>query len=336
MSKRSEYTILFFYVLLTAALVMAMPFVGVSQIQIRDIISGADPALSTIFWELRLPRVILAFVVGAGLSLSGVIFQAFFRNDLASPFTLGISSAAALGAAVYFKFAGTALLLGMMGAPASAFIGAIGGIAFIYLLSARDRRLEGNGLLLAGVALSFFCSSLVVFIQYIADVAEIFSITRWLMGSVETIGFEKVMMVTPVVLAAAAVTFLYGRELDLIAVGDEFAISRGVRVSRTRQILFAAACLMVALIVSFCGVIGFVGIMVPHIARRLTGLSHRTLALSSFFIGGCLLMACDALARIMIAPSEIPVGVITSIIGGPFFLLLLTTRVHRHGEAVAG
>ena len=332
-TRNSDKRVILKLSLLAFGLIMLLPFVGISNVSIGDLLSNEPTVLGkTIFWELRLPRVLLAFLTGAGLSLTGLIFQAFFRNPLASPFTLGVSSAAALGAAVYFKFAAYLSIASQIGASSMAFLFSAGSLVVIYFLSRKYRGLAGNGLLLAGVALSFFCSSLVVFLQYIANVAEIFSITRWLMGSVEAVGYSKVLLITPCFLLGFWTALRYGSDLDLITIGDEFALTRGVNVRVTRLVLLAVASLMVGMIVSLCGVIGFVGIMVPHMARGLTSLNHGRLASVCVLLGGSLVMVCDSIARTVVAPSEIPVGVITSLIGGPFFIVLIMSGAERLGE----
>jgi iron complex transport system permease protein len=178
-------------------------------------------------------------------------------------------------------------------------------------------------MLLAGVAVSFFFSSLILFLQYLSDFTQSFRIVRWLMGGIEVAGYDAVIGILPFTLAGGAIVFLLTGELNLITTGEDIAASRGVEVGRVRTVLFFAVSLMVGGVVAVCGPIGFVGLMAPHISRLLVGANHRYLAPASLLFGGAFLTLCDTLARTVIAPAEIPVGVITAILGGPFFLWLL-------------
>jgi iron complex transport system permease protein len=178
-------------------------------------------------------------------------------------------------------------------------------------------------MLLAGVAVGFLFSSLILFIQYLSDFAETFRMIRWLMGGLDVVGFEAVLRLAVFVLAGLVVVLLHADELNLLATGEDLAAARGVEVSRTKKVLFFATSLMVGGVVAVCGPIGFVGMMSPHICRLLVGPDHRRLAPVTLLFGGAFLLACDTLARTVIAPAEIPVGVITALLGGPFFLWLL-------------
>lgn len=318
-------------IILTITAIIAMlslsilPFFGVSNISWNSLLEGEHKLHSVVFWEMRVPRVLFAFFVGAALSLAGLVFQAVFRNDLASPFTLGVSSAASLGASIYFKFGLGLSIFGISGATIAAFFGSIIGIFIILGISHLGPRLSGAGVLLAGVALSFFCSSLVVFLQYISDMSGLFSVTRWMMGSVEVVGYTPVIIIAVTLSLSLIVIFRLSRELDLLSVGEEFALTRGVDVRFVELALFLVTALLVAVSVSLCGVIGFIGIMVPHICRLIVGPNHRILVIMVSLVGGVFLSSCDAIARTIMAPSEIPVGILTSLLGGPFFLVLLLT-----------
>jgi iron complex transport system permease protein len=178
-------------------------------------------------------------------------------------------------------------------------------------------------MLIAGVAINFFFSSLILFIQYLSDFSHSFRIIRWLMGGFETVGFRPVFTLLPFILIGTAFIFLLLKELNLFMLGDDIAQSRGVAVKAVKRLLFFATSLMIGVVVSACGPIGFIGMMAPHICRLLIGMEHRFLAPTSFLFGGAFLVLCDTLSRTMIAPAEIPVGVLTSLLGGPFFLWLL-------------
>lgn len=307
--------------LAAAAGVAVAPFLGI--VSLRDL-----PAVP-VFWELRVPRVALAFLAGSGLAVAGMAFQALFRNPLATPFTLGVSNGAAFGATLAIRLGWTASVMGVSAVSLSAFAGALASLALVYGIAAARRTPSAPVLLLAGAAVSLFFSSLILFVQYLSDLAGSFRMLRWLMGGLETVGYGAVLDVLPFVLSGAAVILLFARELNLLAVGEEIAVSRGVRVTAVRGVLFAASTLMVGGIVALSGPIGFVGMMVPHICRLLIGPEHRFLGPATLFFGGLFLVACDAAARLLIAPAEIPVGVITALLGGPFFVGLLVRRSSR-------
>jgi len=276
--------------------------------------------------EIRIPRVLLAFLAGGGLAGAGMTFQALFRNPLASPFTLGVSSGAAFGAALAIKLGLTFTLLGVSSISLAAFAGALGSLFLVYGIGSARPGLGPSVMLLAGVAVSFFFSSLLLLVQYLSGFSDATRIVRWLMGGLETVGYGGVLDLLPFTLGGAAVVFLHARELNLLSLGDELALSRGVRAARVRTTLFVAATLMVGGVVSVCGPIGFVGMMAPHLARLLVGSEHRHLAPASFLMGGIFLVICDAAGRVVIAPAEIPVGVVTALPGGPFFIWLLLRR----------
>ena len=276
-----------------------------------------------ILFNIRIPRVLAAFVAGAMLSLSGMSFQALFRNPLATPFTLGISSGAALGAAVFIRFGLSFTLLGISGTSMAAFGGAMLAVALVYGLTRIKGGFTTTTLLLAGIAISFFFSSLILFIQYISDFSRSFQIIRWLMGGFEIVGFQPVFTILPFIFLGSIFIFFQTHEINLLTLGEDIAMSRGGNVQRIKLTLFFATSIMVGSVVSICGPIGFVGMMAPHICRLLIGSNHRYLSWASFLFGGAFLVLCDTLSRIIIAPAEIPVGVITALLGGPFFLWLL-------------
>src|SRR5687767_3733380 len=282
-----------------------------------------DPIETRILTELRLPRVTLGFLAGAALATAGMAFQAVFRNALATPYTLGVSAGASLGAAVYAHLGLAASLAGIPGYALAALSGALLAIALVYAVAQATYAFSSSTLLLAGVAISFVCTSVILAIQYIGDVTTSFRIGRWLLGGLDVVGFQPVVHVLPFAAIGIAILLAVSRDLDLLAVGEESAASRGVAVATVKKLIFAAASLMVGGVVATCGPIGFVGLVVPHIGRLLVGPGHRTLGLFSVLAGGTFLVACDALGRTVVAPVEIPVGIITALIGGPFFLAML-------------
>lgn len=283
-----------------------------------------NPAIEYhVLTQLRLPRVLFAFIAGAGLALCGMVFQAMFHNPLATPFTLGVASGASLGAAIYVYLGFSFTLLGLDGGAFAAFLGALLAISFVYTISRYQNGFSPETLLLTGVAISFFFSSLILFTQYLSNLTDSFQILRWLMGSLTTVGYRDIIQLLPFVTLCSAIILWLTRELNLLMAGDDIALSRGVSVQKIRYSLFFVTSLCVGAIVALCGPIGFIGMMVPHICRLIIGSDHRYLAPASLFVGGSFLIVCDTISRLVIAPAEIPVGVITTLLGGPFFLWLL-------------
>ena len=315
------------------AVLLVTPFIGMQTIRPNDLWSAEPSSMDLkIFWRLRVPRTLTAFLVGAALSLSGLTFQAMFCNPLATPFTLGIAGGAALGAALYIRLGLAFSFLAISGQTLSAFAGALLAIFLVHGLSRLRRDFSMAAILLAGVAISFFCSSLILFIQYLSGFTHLFQITRWLMGELAVTGFGPVWELAPLVLVGSTIVLCMGKELNLLTTGEELAVSRGLNLPVVKHVLFFTTSLMVGGLVARCGPIGFVGMMAPHICRLLVGADHRTLIPATFLFGGCFLTLCDTLARVLIAPAEIPVGVLTALLGGPFFVwLLLSDGLTRAG-----
>ena len=308
----------------TVAVLVSCPFIGVTGIPFDAVFAPqADSVEAKIFWQVRLPRVCLAFLAGAALAAGGAVFQGIFRNYLATPFTLGVSSGAAFGAALYYHLGLSLQVFFFSGSSLFALGGALATVGFVYGVSRFRYELSTVGILLAGVVVNLFFSSLILFLQYVTDFAGLFRMTRWLMGNFEAVGFEAVWLMAPFVVLGLLGLFYFSRALDVLLIGDELATSRGLDVRSVRTGLFVVTSLMVGGVVSVCGPIGFVGIMVPHVCRFLIGSRHSLLLPLSALFGGALLVLCDTVARTVIAPYEIPVGVITALIGGPFFLWLL-------------
>lgn len=304
---------------------LGAPFVGIKNLDPRMLLQPIESSMDAdIFWRLRVPRCSLAFLAGGALSFCGMVFQALFRNPLATPYTLGVSSGASLGAVLYL-YAGFQLsLLGIPGVTLAAFLGA--GVSISIVLGFTSGRGDTNTMLLAGVAVSLFFSSLILFFQYLSDFTSSIRIMRWLMGGLETVGMKPVWQLLPVFCIGLLAVFYFRRELNLLTVGEEFAASRGAQLKLVKLCLFLSTSLTVSGVVSVCGPIGFVGMIVPHICRLLIGPDHRFLAPAAIFFGGTFLTLCDVVSRMLIPPAEIPVGVITALIGGPFFIWLLTQR----------
>lgn len=271
-----------------------------------------------IVYSLRIPRLLTAFFIGAGLSVNGAVFQSMFKNDLATPYTLGTASGAAFGVVLYLQMG----LFFYGGESAFAFLGAITATFLVYIFGLAAGG-TGYSLLLSGVAINFFFSSLILFIQYIGNFALSFTTMRWMMGNLETVGYGKLYLLIPSVIITFFVVHFLHKELNLWNISEEFAQSRGVNIKYLRLIFFTLVSISTGILVSLCGPIGFVGMIIPHIIRLIVGANHKWLLPASFFAGGTFLTLSDFLGKIIIAPTEIPIGVITALIGGPFFLWIL-------------
>jgi len=320
--------------LITATLFIigGAPFIGMTYIPLNSILDPQNTLEGQIFWSIRIPRVIISTLAGSALALSGMAFQAVFRNALATPFTLGVASGASLGAASYIWLGLNLSFAGFSGQTLFAFLGATLSISLVYTLTQIKKGFSTATMLLAGVAINFFFSSVILFTQYFSNFTDSTRILRWLMGGLEVIGFESVATLLPFVVIGCAIVFYLTRELNLLTVSEEVAISRGVNAKQTKLILFFATSLMVGGVVSLCGPIGFVGMMAPHICRLIFGADHSRLSIATLLFGGLFLTACDTVARTVIAPAEMPVGIITALLGGPFFIwLLISNRFEKQG-----
>ncbi len=309
------------------AVVAVAPMVGLERVPLTTFLdpNGASPE-AVILWRIRLPRVLVALLGGAGLAIGGAAFQSVFRNPLATPYTLGLASGAAFGVALAARLGVGLIVAGLPAGALAAFAGALLAVATVWTLTHLRPAFSTTTLLLAGVAMSFFFSSLILFLQYTASLGDSFRIVRWLMGGLGAVDGRSALGVLPFVAVGVAVLMWQARELDLLATGSELAASRGVDVAATRRTVFLATSLMIGGVVAACGPIGFVGMMAPHICRLLVGPDHRLLLPASCLFGGAFLVACDTVARVVIAPAELPVGVLTAFLGGPFFLWLLVRR----------
>lgn len=307
-------------VLISLIIMAASPFGGIEFISPESLWVKGHPD-GEVFWMLRLPRTAAAFLAGAGLSMSGMVFQALFRNPLATPFTLGVSSGASFGASTYFWLG--AAVWGSLGGLFSAILGAGLSMGLVYGITRAKGGFSTAVMLLAGVIINFFFSSLVMFVQYLSDSHDSLRIMHWLMGSLASLETAGLADLAFVVAAGAAAFWLMAPEIDLLTAGEELAASRGVKVNQAKLKIFLVASVVVAAVVSMTGPIGFVGMMVPHVCCLWLGWSHRVLLPAVFFGGGCFLVLCDLAARLVLAPAEIPIGIVTALLGGPFFLWTL-------------
>ncbi|MHB1017558.1 MAG: FecCD family ABC transporter permease [Coriobacteriia bacterium] len=288
--------------------------------------SGGERSLiDALVLDLRLPRVILAALVGAALALAGVLYQALFRNPLADPYILGVSSGAGLGATLAMMLLGSSYAIRAVGVPVGAFVGAGLTMLLVVRLASSRGKLDPTSLLLAGMAVSYILSALTSFLL-VLDREQMSSVVFWMMGGLQNRSWEHVASLGVMLALGSIAPALYHRELDLMLLGDERAGQLGVSVERFKMIALASASLVVAGAVSVSGLIGFIGLMTPHMMRLALGPRHRLLLPASVLAGAIVLVVADLLARLVLAPVEIPVGIVTALAGGPFFLWILVRK----------
>lgn len=278
-----------------------------------------------IIWKVRFPRTLLAFLVGGILAICGAVYQAIFRNPMADPFVLGISSGAAFGATFGILFAIPITFLGLNIVSIMAFISAILTIFFVYNIAKVGRHAQLTSLLLTGIAVNQFLTAIISFAMLFSH-NQMKEIYYWTLGSFSGKGWDQFFIVLPYALIGYALVFIFSRDLDIIMLGDESAIRFGVETEKVKSKLFFITALMMAACVSVSGIIGFVGLIAPHIVRLFSGPIHKHLLPLSFFLGGILLCVCDTLSRTVMSGSEIPVGLVTAILGAPFFIYLLRAK----------
>jgi iron complex transport system permease protein len=290
--------------------------------------AGREDVARVILWEIRFPRILMGLFVGASLAITGAALQALVRNPLADPYVLGISSGAALGATIGLAL-GLGSIVGGLGLPLCAFIGGALSIVLVYGIAASQGRLPMHQLLLAGVIVNAVCSALMMFATSILNPASLYRVVLWLMGTLSAPSILSLIGIGSCLLIAILLLLRESQALNLLAVGEDAARSLGVDSDRVQRTVFLVSAVLTGAVVSVSGMIGFVGMVVPHLVRILCGADHRLLLPVSALGGGILLMVADTVARTVVAPAEIPVGVITSLIGGPFFIYLLMTRKYR-------
>jgi iron complex transport system permease protein len=328
--RRVVLTISVFGSVAVAACLVA-PLVGSAPVSLLRVFDRRLPFAANpdaqIFFIARLPRTLVAALVGAALAASGVVFQALLRNPLATPFTLGVSAGAALGAMLAITLPVSWAFAGVTSVPVASFAGALSAVAVVYLLStARRQGLSTSVLLLAGITLNSFFSAIVLFVQYLADFTQTMRTVRWLMGDLDVGGYAPIVAALPFLAVAFAMFAWLTRSLNLLTLGADAASARGVDVVRTQRVAFLSASLATGAAVSLGGPVGFIGIIVPHLIRLLVGSDHRLVLPASTLFGAAFLVACDLVARTLLAPMDLPVGIITALIGGPFFLWLLVRK----------
>jgi len=293
----------------------------IDHLPFLDVDSGLDARQAAIVWELRLPRAVLGALVGATLAVAGAAYQGVFRNPLADPYLLGVAAGAGLGATIVIVTAGSGSVI----VPVAAFVGAVAAVLATYSLGAAGGgRRTGTTLILAGVAVAAFLTAAQTFVQQ-RNAETIREVYAWILGRLGTTGWGDVSLMVPYAAISIVVIFLHRRLLDVLAVGEDEARTLGVRPERVRTAVVVAATLGTAGAVAVSGLIGFVGIVVPHTFRLMVGASYRAIVPLTVFGGAAFLVLADLVARTALSPSEVPIGVITAVIGGPFFVVVLRT-----------
>lgn len=328
---RRMATTLTAFALVTVATIVFAPTIGSTRISLARAfdrsIPWADNVDAQIFFIARLPRVLAGALVGSTLAASGVVLQALLRNPLATPFTLGVSASAALGAMLAIAMNLDASAFGIAAVPVASFAGSMIGTALVYFLATRvGAGISTNVLLLAGVTLNTFFSALITFVQYLVDFADWYRTARWLLGNLDVSGFGPILAALPLILLSFVLFALLPRTLNLLTLGDDLAAGRGVDVAQAQRIAFLSSSLATGAAISMAGPIGFIGIVVPHLVRLLVGADHRIVLPAATLFGAAFLVLCDLIARTIMAPVELPVGIVTAMIGGPFFLWLLVRK----------
>ncbi len=300
------------------AVTIAAPLAGSTHIGILRAFKHVSPDYE-IFFFARLPRVLLALIGGAALSVTGVLFQCMLRDPLAEPYTLGVSSGASVGAvlAICFGFRPVGLL-------------SLAGAALVLLMvvgvAMEGRRLSSFTLLLTGVTMNSMSFAIIMFVHNLATFSQSFAISRWLMGGLDAVEYSTLAWLAAAVVPVSVLVTLRAPQWNLLSIGDDWAASRGVSISKLTMFGYVAGSILTGLVTALTGPIGFVGLIVPHALRIRLGADHRVLLPCSFLLGAAFLCVCDTLSRTVIAPTEIPVGVLTALAGGPFFIWLLRSR----------
>lgn len=337
--NRAKYGIVL--ILLSIGLILSISFfsvIGTANINALDVfkiviskiprvgkfinISSVADSHQTIIWSIRLPRVLLGVLVGASLSMAGAAFQGMFKNPMADPYVIGISSGAALGATIAIVLGVNISFLNISSISLFAFIGALTAVFIVYNISRIKNRVPVTSLLLAGIAIGQFLTAIMSFLMvlYTKDMAKII---YWTMGSLSGKGWGPLVGISlPVIISMILINF-FARDLNIMLTGEESAKSLGVDVEKTKIYILILGTFMVSMVVSISGIIGFVGLIIPHIVRMILGPDHRILLPASALVGGIFMTFADTIARTVISPTEIPVGIITALFGGPFFLYLL-------------
>jgi len=327
--KPKPYLSSFLFLLIAFILSLAIGSVFISPVELWKILRGlGDETFTFIIWQIRLPRTVLVALTGAALSGSGAAYQGLFRNPLADPFLIGVASGAGLGAVIAMSIQWPYSFWGLMAIPMSAFIAALITVFIVYFLARVGQTIPTTNLILAGVAFSSFATSLTSFLM-LRSTSEVRRALGWLLGGASQAGWTAILAILPYIIIGLGILLINGHRFNLLQFGDDQAQQLGLNVTRTKTILLIAASLATAAAVAFSGIIGFIGLVVPHILRLWFGGDYRRLIPLSIIGGASALLFSDVVARVVLAPQEIPVGIITSLVGAPFFLWVLRTAKNQ-------
>ena len=334
---RDKWQVVTMPVLLVLFLITSVLSLGTGAVEfnarevVRAVIAGLNGHMrgleitprETIIFYIRLPRVIIAAMTGAALAASGAVYQGIFRNPMADPYVMGTSAGASLGATCAFMLPINIGFLSLGSVPLLAFVGSLIAVMLVYGLAKVGDRTPVLNLLLSGMIVSSILSAIVSLMMFVMPTGVLHGLAFWLMGGFSGRGWSNVAMITPYFILGLSIVLVFSRDLNALLLGDEPAMHLGIEVSKVTKALIVAASLLTACAVSSGGIIGFVGLVIPHVLRMCLGPDNRRLVPASLIFGATVMMAADALARIVIAPQELPVGIITALCGGPFFVYLL-------------
>jgi iron complex transport system permease protein len=328
LTPRRLTTVLLGYGLLSLAVLAVAPLIGTEQVSVSQILAGLfSPAPGVdfdIFFYHRIPRVILAFSVGGALAVAGGALQVALRNPLAEPFILGVSGGGAVGAVLAISVPGLFLRVGPLSTvQVFSLAGCLAAILVIYHVASRTKGVSMATILLAGVTVNILCGAAILLIRYLASPHLLIAMDRWIMGGLDVVGYGELLTLVPLLIPGLGLLLFQGHALNLLAFGQDMAAGHGVQVAAVQKRVIVGMGLITAAAVSLSGPIGFVGLIIPHGVRRLSGADHRVVLPACFCLGGAFLTLCDLLARTVVAPAEMPVGIITAIVGGPVFLRIL-------------
>jgi len=319
------------YSLLTVLILIIAPFIGSEKLDwvkiMRDLYSDSEGSDSRIFYFIRIPRIILGFLAGGSLALVGSVFQVVLRNPLATPFTLGVTGGGTLGAVIAISLPTFYINIGPFSTvQLFSLLGSFAVISLIYSFSQSRHGISMNTLLLAGVTIGIISGAFVLFFRYIVNPNLLVAMDRWMMGGLSLNGFKELSALFTLLIPGLFMLFAQTNSLNLLTFGSEIAAGHGVEVRKVQFRSLIGGCLATASVVSMTGPIGFIGLIIPHGIRRLSGYDHRIVMPGSFLVGGGFLVLCDIIARTIVSPAEIPVGIITAMIGGPIFIKILLRK----------
>ena len=328
LTPRRLITALLGYGLLALVVLAVAPLVGTEEVSVSQILAGLFSSATNVDFEIffyhRIPRVMLAFAVGGSLAVAGAALQVVLRNPLAEPFILGVSGGGAVGAVLAISVPGLFFRVGPLSTvQVFSLAGCLAAILVIYRVASRAAGVSMATILLAGVTVNILCGAAILLIRYLASPHLLVAMDRWIMGGLDVVGYGELLTLAPLLIPGLGLLLFQGHALNLLAFGGDMAAGHGVQVAAVQKKVIIGMGLITAAAVSLSGPIGFVGLIIPHGVRRLSGADHRLVLPACFCLGGAFLTLCDLLARTVVAPTEMPVGIITAIVGGPVFIRIL-------------